>query len=335
MTTQNKYFREEIDNYKDTIFAIVGFMNFYLFDANKQKRDNVKVFQGWKFDPSDSSKASVTPDIGIVYKGKNGVIGEVKHSFPADKNLWMKNFEQLIKYDDDLSGWPTDNQKIANRDIILLTHQGRSRAVKNYYTENKDSTIRFNNPFVIVEYNRNDQANPFIFFRIEEGKLSFKEVNDILEEGKQVPMHIYVNLYSVLKLYDSEPPLPYMIELIWSNVVLRKAAETDTFRKLKKNQSIEIPLTLDEIVDELNKGFAINRLYNGQSDRLPQVPKKAWVRRACAKLVSIGEAKWKEDTTKEEIIVFFRKHDKVLEHFIEQCSEEAGAATQTKLFNEE
>ena len=50
--------RAEIDNYSDSIFAIVGFMNFYRFDDTTRKiRNDVLVFQGRRLTPSKQTNA--------------------------------------------------------------------------------------------------------------------------------------------------------------------------------------------------------------------------------------------------------------------------------------
>jgi len=53
--------RDKIDDYKDTIFAITGFINLYRYDDNKKSmRSDVIVFQGRRLTPPDGSE--VTPD---------------------------------------------------------------------------------------------------------------------------------------------------------------------------------------------------------------------------------------------------------------------------------
>ena len=52
-----KVIKGEIDNYSDSIFAIVGFMNFYRYDDDSKKiRDDILVFQGRRLTPSKPKK---------------------------------------------------------------------------------------------------------------------------------------------------------------------------------------------------------------------------------------------------------------------------------------
>ncbi len=339
MNTSEEFY-EQIDDYKDSVSAIIGFMNFYRFnDTSREMNSNVLVFQGRRLNPSTKKVSDlntenisyVTPDIGILLPSRNGVLGEVKKSFPKNQDLWIKTFEQLMSYDDNLKGWPSDDGQVTLHDIVLILHQGRAREVCKYFESNKDSKINFNRPFCIVEFHRSDERKAYFFFRIEYGSLTDGSVNKQLENGVQVPMLVFVKTYSTIKIYDSEPPLPYLIELIWTNVVLRDASENVKFEKLKKNQKIDVVLEINSIVEELHRGFSFRVLHGDNNERQPKIPKKDWVLRACEKLVEINEASW-VDSAKSTVNVFFRKYDDVLGHFIEACSRKVETPKQLKLF---
>lgn len=305
----------KIDNYNQTIIAIVGFMNFYKYDSNQEP---VVLFQGRRLKPSgEEDPEFVTPDIGILLPDNTGVLGEVKHTFPKDKELWVNAFDQMLKYDDDLFGWPNEEGRVTNHDLVLLTHQTRARAVGNYYREkNNNSEIFFSKPFCIVEYNQVSERKDFFFFRIEEGKISDEIVNSKLQEGVPVPMAILIFNYAAVKLYDDKPEVPYLMYLIWNFVVLDKASELEQYRTLRKNQKLEIVIDIDEIVETLRFGYSFRLLNSEHAEMQPQIPKKVWVKEACQKFVEWNEAKW-NDTEKSTLT--FRAHkqyEDTLKHFI-------------------
>lgn len=153
---RKKEIQEEIDNYKDTLYAIIGFMNLYRFDDESGlMRPDVVLFQGRRLSPKlkkaesdveqDKSGQSewVTPDIGILLPTGIGVIGEVKTSFPEDRAKWISDFKQLMKYDRDLEGWPSASGTVSSHDIVLILHYSRSVAVRKFYEEKIDSEVRF------------------------------------------------------------------------------------------------------------------------------------------------------------------------------------------------
>lgn len=335
--------QNKINDYKQTIHAIVGFMNFFRYDGTKKRiRDDVIVFQGRRFEPSPGKSINqksekvkhVTPDIGILLPSKNGVIGEVKKSFPANQEFWFKSFKQLMSYDDDLIGWPTDDERVNSHDIVLILHQSRGSSVLEFYDTHKGKKIKIDRPFSIVEFNRSDETKPFYFFRRTFGNLSEKNIDEQLKYGISVPMQVFTDTYSEIKLCDYEPPLPYLLEIIWIHVVLQKASEGERFDKLRKNQKIEVNLEIDTIIDELHKGFSFRRLFHKESIRQPEIPKREWIIRACKKLVELNEAKW-VDENKTKIMFYFRQYDDVLTHFIEPCLDEDQEDKQLKLFDDE
>lgn len=333
-------FRNKIDDYEQTIHAIVGFLNFYRFDSTSRKmRNDVFVFQGRRLEPSSKKTTTstgeqinyVTPDVGILMPSKRGVLGEIKKSFPIEQDHWLKTFKQLMSYDDDLKGWPSDNEQIDSHDIVLILHQTRAGAVRRYYESKAGNEINFSRPFIIIQFNRADERKSYYFFQKVLGELTEKKIDDQLADGVSVPMDVFVKTYSTVKIYDSQPPLPYLMEIIWTHVILPRAAETERFEKLRKNQKIDIVIDVDKIVEELHKGFSFHDLHGYIPDRQPKIPKKEWVATACDQLVKSKEASW-TDATKKSVSVFFRKYDDTLGHFIECCSGQTAENKQIELF---
>ena len=317
---------DKIDDYKTTIQAIVGFINFYRYDdQNDDFRTDILVFQGRRFTPSSGKARNeqgndikfVCPDFGVSLSSDSGVLGEVKKSFPKDSQRWMDDFKQLMSYDDDLTGWPPTNGKVASHDVILILEQARAVPVREFFEERNGKEITFGRPFVIVEFNRSDEGQPYYFFRKCLGNLSETHLDGRLKDGIKVPMEKLVQVYSEIQMYDDEPPLPYMVYLIWQNVVLNAASDKPSFSKLRKNQKMEIEFEVEGIAEELHKGFSFHRLHEDDWERQPKVPRLEWVVRACQALVDAGEAEWLDE---KNVRIFFRKYDDVLDHFVELWS---------------
>jgi hypothetical protein len=324
-----KQLRDKIDDYLHTIYAIIGFLNFYLYDdSTKSNRPGVIVFQGRKFDPSAASRkqlgdrapAYVTPDLGAYVPDGCSILGEVKKSFPADRSLWWDDFVQLISYDDELIGWPCASERVPTHDIALLVHQSRAVAVRKYIEERVGNEIKLIRPFALIQFNRTDERRAYFFFQRVYGRLSDIQLDARLDEGVPVPMDVFLNKYSTIKLYDAEPPLPYMIELIWTHVVLPIASDSPRFLTLAKNQQMEVDVSVTTIVEQLHVGFSFSCWHGRSTARQPQAPAREWVIRACTQLVLAGEAIWLEPS-RTTIRVYFRKYEDVLGHFTEMCAQ--------------
>lgn len=333
---------DDIDDYQDSVFAIIGFANFYRFDdATKTMRDDVLVFQGRRFTPSPAKAVNsdghtvefVTPDVGILLSTNSGVLAEVKKSFPADEQHWIDDFQQLMAYDDDLTGWPSATGTVPAHDVVLLVHWSRGRAVCKFYEKNQGGTIRFSRPFCIVEFNRSNERQAYFSFRSATGNLSHADVNAKLENGVQVPMHALTRAYSEIKIYDHEPPLAYMLHLIWEQVINAKASENPKYPALKKRQRIDVEVTVEEVVDELHQKFSFHPLHTQTGERQPKIPKAEWVQRAFDRLVKAGDAEWL-DRSKGTLKAKFTRHDDVLAHFVELCAADQNSRGQLPLFKD-
>jgi hypothetical protein len=334
-----KELNDKIDNYLQTVYALIGFMHFFRFDhIHLSVNEEVTVFQGWRLIPSENKKINdngeavkyVTPDLGIVYGDSEGVLAEAKASFPHNTEYWKKPFEQLMSYDDNLKGWPTESGHVKNHDIVLLVHQEYCSRVIKYYKSISEDEIKIERPFIIVQFNMADRRRQYYFFHKELGDLSNTEINARLDNGEKLYMDQFVSHYARIKLYDSEPPIPYLIQLIWENVVLPGISENPKFPYLRKKQKLEINLQLDDILNALSDGYTFHSLHADTSGRKPQTPRKSWIIKACDCLVKHKEAEWVDG--KETIKIYFQRYDSVLDHFVACCAE-VGENQQLDLFD--
>jgi len=315
---------DRVDDYRDTIFAILGFCSLWFFDAStRERRSYIGVFQGRHLSPVCKKSSSlntqpqkdVCPDLGVVIRAQTGIVGEVKKNFPSDDRRARKIFDQLNSYDQELTGWPTDNGELQSHELALLVHQTTSWAARRFYSRGVgDGSIKFERPFSIFVFNRSDQRVPYFFFQAVEGEICAIEADLDPYQGVPVPMQALMDLHSRSKLYDGEPPLPYLLDLIWEHVVIPLASENTRFARLRSNQKLEVDVFVDDIVEKLHEGFSFSHWHTQYPDRQPLIPRKEWVLKACRFLVQSKEARWV--TEDAELRVFYRKYQDVLGHFV-------------------
>jgi hypothetical protein len=225
-----------------------------------------------------------------------------------------------MSYDDNLTGWPTSDEKIETHDIILLVHQSRGVAVNDFYEENLGTTISFQRPFVIIRFNRVDERQPYFYFeKIGSGRLSNEILDTNLRTGIPVPMKKLADLYSVVKIYDAEPPLAYLLFIIWEHIVNNHALEDDRYPKLRKNQKLDVILEVDTVVKELHESFSFASVFPDSSPRQPRIPNRKWVIKGCDKLVELREAVW-ENAERTIVRFYFKKYEELINHFVELCA---------------
>jgi hypothetical protein len=316
-----------IDDYNDTIHAIIGFVNLYLLDDTYQHRPQVKGFQGRHLVPLSLEQQPlqskddyyVSPDLGVVIEDDKGILGEVQKNFPRDDTeRGTKIFAQLKGYDQALIGWPVPSKKVKSHETLLLVHLTTSAYAKDFYQEKLPTTgIVFKHPFSIVEFGRFTQMQEFFLFRTALGEPTEIGGEKKLKYGVSVPMRVFLYEYAKIKLYDAQPPVPYLAELIWTHIVTPIASENPNFEHLRKNQRIEVTVAIDEVVDKLDEGFSFRFWHLQYPESQPRIPHKEWVRQACQFLVESGEAKWVEGSEDTKLVVFYHQRYKdTLSQFI-------------------
>jgi len=329
--------RNQIEDYKDTVFAIIGFLNFYRYDdARGELRDDVIVFQGRRLTPSPDRAVTekgnrvkhVTPDLGVLHTVGRHVLGDVKKSFPADTRLWIDDFQQLMSYDDDLRGWPCASERVETHDIVLLTHQTRAVRVRDELLRLFEAgKVSFQRPFAIVQFNHGQNADDHYFFQKVYGQLSDQTLDALLYEGRAVMMYVFVREYSTVKLYDAAPPPAYLAWLIWEELIGPRAAEHSKYPKLRKNQKIQMDISVDEIATELQDGFSFKQLHGDRSERQPTVPRKQWCVDACDVLVDCDLAEWVNKDKKDTIRINWRRLDSSYEYILDRSSKQNAVPT--------
>jgi flagellar biosynthesis chaperone FliJ len=321
--------REKIDNYNNTVYAIIGFLNTYVHEL-RRKGDLVVIFQGRKLYFSANSEQFVTPDLGITIGNDMGIVGEVKCTLDKDQNNWKDHFKQLKKYEKILVGWPTENGNVAEFDIVLLVEHSRSRALKDFYEKNLEGDLKLTKPFIIIEFNRSSQQKEFFFFRIEYGNLSNEVLHRKFYDGINVAMEVFVKQYSRIKIYDVEPEMPIMLQLI-NECVVDKQIRDRKYKKLTRRNTQPVEISVHEITDLLKEAYSFRSLHNPQyKNNQPEFPKTEWVRKAFDKLVELAEGNWLDKGLGKFNYLLSQKEGNILDHYILRLY--GDVAIQTRLF---
>ena len=231
--------RIDVDDYTDTIHAIIGFVNLYLLDDNTfQRRPQVKGFQGRHLSPLPTEGQTrgadvekyVAPDLRIVIEDSRGILGEVKKNFPKEVERAQKEFVQLKGYDQNLTGWPTVSERVESHEVVLLVHLTTSAYAKEFYEEHVCQTgAVFERPFSIIEFGRHSQVEEYFLLRTVLGEPTEIGGEKKLKYSVSVPMRVFLHDYAKTLLYDAQPPLPYLVELIWRHVCTPIASENPKF----------------------------------------------------------------------------------------------------------
>ncbi|MBE0410774.1 MAG: hypothetical protein IBX69_13705 [Anaerolineales bacterium] len=328
--------KQNIENYRTTIHALQALVSIVTWDkSDNQILEGAQTSFGRRMDTSPNNRIMpdhyVTPDIVIQRTQNLGYVVEAKKSLPVNQDYWQKTVFQLLKYDDDLLGWWTNDELMETTCLILLLHQPRSFDFRKYLEDYLDKeSIEFKNKCSIVEFNRSSEVKEFIFLRKYWGSICDESISSGLESGKDVPVEKVLVSYGEKKFYDSEPIIEYIMVILWQDLF------TDMKTGVEYNEAHKawlLNINIDDLTVELQK------LFGSESNEYREIkyPKTSWVRKAMDAFVKIKLAK-KANNGKDYKVLFKYLHGDPIEKFSkhrEQPDEDIGIKAEQLTFFEE
>jgi hypothetical protein len=274
--------RDKVNDYRQTVNAILGFAALVVHDR-KANRPNSCFGFGRRMttsphNPSPSSE--IAPDLVVQKSNKYGIVAEAKKSLNQNQADWIDHIEQLRKYDDDIDGWWTTDEKISQSDAIMLIHHSRSRAFVGFMESRKNKIPDSVGPNTsVVEFSESPEGEVYYFYRLEYGNLNDTELNKALYNGVPVPLERVKKSFSNIQYYDSPPPLPLLLMRLWTDYFPSKLDEGEYDEKTK---STKIKIAVSDATDELQKAFGSQALHKDK--RSSEFPAQKWIREAFDKL---------------------------------------------------
>lgn len=269
--------RAKIEDYYSTIQALHAFISLLIWDGDRIQ-DGAKFGIGRKMGTSSNNRVSpntsVTPDATVQRFDNLGYVIEAKKSLPQNKEQWQKEVNQLLKYDDNLIGWWTDDQLIDQQCTVLLIEISRAvdfvDYLKLYLSENG---IHFANEMSVIFFTRADEFKPHYMLRTEWGNIQDQYIFDLLRRGKKVTVEAVTASFGERKFYDSEPAPEFTMIVIWQDI-FNHIARNYEFNRDIKAYIFDVDVT--EITRELQQNYGST----GNSHRSVEFPKKIWVNKA-------------------------------------------------------
>lgn len=296
LSTDERYraLRNAADDYTETVQALIGFAAFVCHDG-RARRSNSQYGFGRRMTTSAANRVSptttVTPDIVVQKTGSFGIAGEVKKSMSRSQEQWEAHRRQLRKYDDNLTGWWTADETIVHSEAILLIHQSRGRAFGRYLdAERVRDPDSVGDHSAVVEFNRADEGQSYIFFRREWGTVCDAELAARLDDGVQVPMDRVLRSFPSVRFYDAMPPVESLLAMLWGDSFMSRF---DPSRADPATGLLMIPVTVGELTSELQQAYGSGALHS--DTRGVEFPKATWIRVALDKLVAFDLARGTED----------------------------------------
>ncbi len=291
---------DQIDNYKQTIEALVSMANVVISDYSG------KAWLGrvMRAEAGIAPDNEVTPDL-VAQIQDYALISEAKQSLPREQSHWDELVLQVRRYDGKLLGWIGDPKP---HDLTLLCNQIISHRVAKFF-EGLDQAgqLELVHPFCIIAFNRNNQRKTFIFLKKEHGSLTHSGLDSKLADGIPVPLEDLLQELSAIKFYDAEPNVVYTMAILWDHVFSSLATQSQLRESLgRKTTAIEV--NTDQLLHHLRTYFA--------PPESRDVVRRKWVKDAMESFVRIGLAS-SAIPERDRYNVSFRRipADTLIEHF--------------------
>ncbi len=227
----------------DTTVDVVSCWESFVEHSYRDEMDSLK-FDRFPCipDPRIDGK-KLTPDFTVCFDKKYGIIGEISRTFPKEEEYFLKEMEQLLNYDGELSIKSDDGKEcVPDTTDILLLIEGTAapqivNRIRGFVDEGK---LGFNNNLIIMRYTFN-QSSTFSRYEFQKefhiggtfrdsvlpGHCSLsKKFDEEYETLKVYPRH-FAEIKSRKPICNDEPPPHYLATIFWHKFFADHICEED------------------------------------------------------------------------------------------------------------
>lgn len=308
--------RKDCDDYCDTVLALKAFAHEMLWDDGTGSVD-CPAFFGRSMATSSANRISpdntVTPDLIVQPKPQYGIVAEAKIALSGDPKKRTRKLQALQKYDDDLTGWKTADEKMKLHDVVLLCHNFHGTEVCDQLRDLQGKAeITFDRKFAVVSFIRGQQTETWMSLALEMGDLSDTAKKEKLRKRLQIRLdHIAANpKFASVELYDHPPPLPMLMHFIEQTVV--NDLDPSELLRHRQRQPVLKTYSIDDMRDRLATSFALPQ----DKSRTPKIPKRASVKEALEAFVALGWAQRASEPKGYYLYTVKKRHGNLFERFI-------------------
>lgn len=253
----------------------------------------------------------VTPDAVIQQSTQLGYVAEAKATLPEFEDFWRKRARQVFKYDDDLTGWWTDDGCMPTCDLVCLIGAPDTTKFADFveqYAQQHGWRFNRNQCYLEISYTKGGEC---LYLKLERGSLTDIHILNAVYEGREFPEEDLIADFSGAKFYDGTPPPEIVMELLWHDVFTRRRS-TD---KIERDASVgyyPLRVSVSDLTNTLQREYGSP----GATREDVQYPTQESVKDALDAFVRIDLAK--HDSGDEYLIKFRHLRVELIERFAQQ-----------------
>lgn len=253
----------------------------------------------------------VTPDAVIQQSELLGYIAEAKATLPELTAFWSERATQIFKYDDDLTGWWTDDGRVPVSDLVCLVgapHTTKFADFVEQHGQQQGWTFNRQQCYLEISYTKEGEC---LYLKLERGHLTAPEILTAVHEGREFPREDLIADFNGAKFYDGSPPPELVMELLWHDVFTRRRST----EKIERDASLgyyPLDVSVSDLTDTLQREFGSR----GASRQDVQYPTQEWVKDALDAFVRVNLAK--HESSDKYLIKFRHLRGELIEKFAAQ-----------------
>lgn len=320
--------KKEVSDYVETVHALCALVALTIGSGGATMPDGKYSF-GRRMHTSPQNRVTqesreVTPDVVIQQSEQLGYVGEAKASLPQRTDYWRTRAKQLFKYDDDLRGWWTENERIPVSDLICLIgapHTTRFADSVEQYGQQSAWTFNSKQCFLEISYTREGEC---LYLKLERGDLTDPQILRAVYEGREFSREDLIVDFGGAKFCDAPPPPEFVMEILWQDVFTRKKS-TENVERDGSLGYWPLNVSLADLTDLLKKEYGSG----ATGEREVVYPRQGWVRGALDALTRIDLAKYEDGDS--YLIKFRQLRGELIERFAKQRLEAPPSGEQPRL----
>lgn len=242
-----------------------------------------------RFPSLNSGEKTLTPDFTVFFDESYGLIGEIKRTFPDDRQAILSELQQIANYDDELAiKHAEDGYTVPDTCDIVIIIEGSSAPqigtrLQRIIAEENEYNFTSNPVLIRYHFNQDALMSRYEFQRVTQLEFEFQDDDldaaDSLSyvlgaEGEYQTLSVYPKHFSSFKvrkpICNDAPPGQYLATFLWHKIFPEYLNEDqyEMWQATNGQKEITVEVSVDELTERVN-GY----MHNG-------TVKQVWIRRA-------------------------------------------------------
>ena len=201
--------------------------------------------------------AVVTPDMTLESSPGHGgagyrAVGEVKASFPRHAAAVDQMVRQVRRYDGELAGWEDEAAGVGGRGghdiliVVMARHAPDFAAGLPAALGKGGAGVESPLSIIGIARDKSDGGSGEFHLKRHSGTISHARAHDALGGGWPIDARSLADELGCTKFYDSRPPLPYIMYVLWI-YVFPNLVHGKKLKKIRMNAEVWIDADVDRI----------------------------------------------------------------------------------------